>query len=373
MRNSIIYRTLVALILTIGAVSAASAADRLFIDAVYVEPGQTRVIAFNLDNEAPCYGFQTDITLPEGLKVVEENGSPLVDLTSRTDESFTVVSNILSPVSIRTGVFSTAHTAFTGHSGAVMTVSVTAEDNFAGGALTISNVHLVGDGDRDIPVADFSENIRNHPDNALYLPDFTISAGETKRVSLILDNESPFTALQTDIYMPEGLEIVEDSFTMCPRAADHTISSRSFSDGRTRVICHSASNELFTGSDGAIMDFDIHADKELADGTYRISLRDKVCSTASGGEYTLADSSTEVTNIHTGVDVIAPGDIDVRVIGGNIVINGLPIGEAAELYDASGIRVATAVSEGETTCIEANSGNLYILRIGASAIKILVP
>ena len=46
--------------------------------------------------------------------------------------------------------------------------------------------------------------------NRFYLPDFTICPGETMQVAMILENDSSFTAFQTDLMLPQGLSVVED-------------------------------------------------------------------------------------------------------------------------------------------------------------------
>ncbi len=38
-----------------------------------------------------------------------------------------------------------------------------------------------------------------------YIEDFTISSGETRTISILLENEIEYTAFQSDIYLPEGL------------------------------------------------------------------------------------------------------------------------------------------------------------------------
>ena len=40
-----------------------------------------------------------------------------------------------------------------------------------------------------------------------YIDDFSISPGGTRTISIVLENETAFTAFQTDIYLPEGLSI----------------------------------------------------------------------------------------------------------------------------------------------------------------------
>ncbi|MBR5101660.1 MAG: hypothetical protein IK092_00870, partial [Muribaculaceae bacterium] len=46
--------------------------------------------------------------------------------------------------------------------------------------------------------------------DSFYINDFSIEAGETKEVEIILDNAMVFTALQADIFLPEGLSVEQD-------------------------------------------------------------------------------------------------------------------------------------------------------------------
>ena len=57
MKRSFIYRTLMVLALLFGAMSAASAADRFYVKAANIEPGETKTLSFNLDNDQTFYGF----------------------------------------------------------------------------------------------------------------------------------------------------------------------------------------------------------------------------------------------------------------------------------------------------------------------------
>ena len=124
MKKSLLQRILMTLALLFGAMSAASAADRFYMDAVNIEPNETRTLAFYLENENPYFGFQGDLKLPEGLEVVTETGEPSITLSSRADNSFQIVTNTLADGSLRFGTFSTSHSSFTGHTGALLYLKV---------------------------------------------------------------------------------------------------------------------------------------------------------------------------------------------------------------------------------------------------------
>ena len=295
MKRSFIYRTLMVLALLFGAMSAASAADRFYVKAANIEPGETKTLSFNLDNDLTFYGFQADITLPEGLEIITNtSGKADVTLSSRCDGSYTTVSNVLASGAVRLGAFSTSHAAISGNSGALLYLKVKADDDFAGGTVSISNILFVGENDHDVEFPDYSIVLGNQPTNMLYIPDFKIAVNETKIIELVLDNKTSFTAFQTDVYLPEGLSIVANAFAVTNRASGHSVSAKSFSDGRTRITCFNPNNVNFSGNTGALVEFYITANKDVAESC-SIELKNNIFSTATGSEFVLDNTTTYVT------------------------------------------------------------------------------
>ena len=71
-----------------------------------------------------------------------------------------------------------------------------------------------------------------------YIEDFTIAPGETRTVNIILDNETAYTAFQTDIYMPAGLTIeMEDGDYIFDRTQVALPHDRITVTGRRRHPC----------------------------------------------------------------------------------------------------------------------------------------
>ena len=98
----------------------------------------------------------------------------------------------------------------------------------------------------------------------LYMEDFTIQAGETVEVSLILQNATQYTAFQTDLYLPEGLSIEKEdgdyAFELTSRKSrDHFIASHDMPDGAIRIMSYSMNVNPFSGNDGALVTFNITA------------------------------------------------------------------------------------------------------------------
>ena len=294
MRKSFVSRALMSLMLLM-AVSAASGADRFYIGAVNMEPGETKTLAFHLENEQAFYGFQADIVLPEGLDILTTaNGKADVTLSSRFDNSYSVVSNLLSNGSIRLGTFSTSHAAITEHSGALLYLRVHASEDFVSGTLSVTNILFIGENDKDVQLPDCIIEMGNVHDDRFYIPDFQIEVGETKTIGIVLDNETDFTAFQTDMYLPEGLTVVNNSFVLTARgSSNHTVSVKSFSDGRTRIACFSNDGDVFDGNSGVLLEFQVTAAELGKDCT--IELKNQIFSMSNAKEYILPNSTTLVT------------------------------------------------------------------------------
>ena len=100
--------------------------------------------------------------------------------------------------------------------------------------------------------------------DTFYINDFNINPGETKEVEIMLDNETVFTALQADIYLPEGLTIEQEDgdylFDLTDRKGrNHTISSTLLSSGAIRILIASQTLKTFSGNSGALVVFNIIA------------------------------------------------------------------------------------------------------------------
>lgn len=321
MKKSLLQRMLMTLALLFGAMSAASAADRFYMDAVNIEPNETRTLAFCLDNENPYLGFQADLILPEGLAMVMENGKPSITISSRADNSFQIVSNTLTDGTLRFGTFSTSHSSFTGNSGALLYLKVQATSEFAGGELTVKDILFIGTGDKDVEFPNISMSLGTEHNDKAFIPAFKIAVGESKQLSLELSNETSFTAFQIDIVLPEGLSIQENSFRLSQRALDHTVSAKSFSDGRTRIACLSLTNTPFSGNAGTLVSFTVVADKDIAEKS-EMHLKNVIFTMPNAREYSLPNSITEITSERVLVESItlSPTEITMVADGSTSVI-----------------------------------------------------
>ena len=128
-------RSIISFALVVIVALASSARDRLYIENFYIEPGETLQIPVLLDNDTAYSGLQTDLYLPAGLSLDMEYDEYIIDLTSRKSSSHSVASSMLSNGAIRIYVSSLTAREFTGNSGPIMTMSITAAPDFTGRAV----------------------------------------------------------------------------------------------------------------------------------------------------------------------------------------------------------------------------------------------
>ncbi len=168
-----------------------------------------------------------------------------------------------------------------------------------------------------------------------YIEDFAIAAGETRMVSIMLDNESSFTAFQTDIYMPEGLMIEQEDgdyiFDLTSRKArDHNIASQPQPNGSIRIMSYSPGVKAYSGNSGALVTFNVTASAGFT-GPVTIQLKNTLFTTTSGVEIPLSDEACNVTvpsTVHKG-DV--NGDNFVTIADVSALIDYLLTGNPANV------------------------------------------
>ena len=111
--------------------------DRLHLDDVHMRPGETRTLAITLDNAANYSALQCDITLPDGLTLVDSKACRKhVGETNDVDESIS-----------RTVLYSSSSQTFDNED-AVFTITVRADEALANESqILLTNIVLADDND----------------------------------------------------------------------------------------------------------------------------------------------------------------------------------------------------------------------------------
>lgn len=154
-------------------------------------------------------------------------------------------------------------------------------------------------------------------DNRFYIPDFTMEPGETKDVSIMLDNTDQLSAFQADVVLPSALSIVkqydeeaeEEVFFMLSsrKSSSHDLLCADKGNGVYRLLTNSSKGKCFTGNSGALVTFKVMASESFS-GTTSIKLSNVIFSDLTTKGYPVAE---EVCNVE--ITEVGGGDEDVFV------------------------------------------------------------
>ncbi len=106
-------------------------------------------------------------------------------------------------------------------------------------------------------------------------------------------NTAEISAYQTDVVLPEGIEIVkdEDDFylvevsTRTTYKKHNTMEAEEQEDGSIRLMCASSKNAVFDGNEGEVAVITVKASSTLEPGVYNITLKNTILSTADSYGY----------------------------------------------------------------------------------------
>ena len=243
---------------------ASRAKDTFYIEPVNVVPGESKTITLNLDNSQVFRGFQTDIELPEGLKIASKsNGNFDISLTDRGSSSFSVSSNLMSDGSVRILGYSTQGESIKGNQGALVRISVRASSDFSGGYIKLKNSIFSDVNNRDVKLDNSQIFVGTKEQNDVSVKGGEISPEVSKAFSFELSNESEMTAFQMDVVLPNGLSLDLSKTRLTGRCGNHQLQTKQLGNGKVRIICMSSDNTSISGKIGSVIDLWIKAEKGI--------------------------------------------------------------------------------------------------------------
>ena len=244
---------------------ASRAKDTFYIAPVNIAPGDSKTITLNLDNSQVFRGFQTDIELPEGLRITSKsNGNFDISLTDRGSSSFSVSSNLMSDGSVRILGYSTQGESIKGNKGALVRISVRAASDFSGGYIKLKNSIFSDVNNRDVKLDNSQLFVGTKEQNDVSVKGGEISPEVSKAFSLELSNESEMTAFQMDVVLPNGLSLDLSKTRLTRRCGNHQLQTKQLGNGKVRIICMSSDNTSISGNIGSVIDLWIKAEKGIA-------------------------------------------------------------------------------------------------------------
>lgn len=158
-------------------------------------------------------------------------------------------------------------------------------------------------------------------DNVLTLPEsMQVQSGKDFELPVMMENDASITALQCDITLPEGFELVQDNGNyMIDLAADrvggsHVLTCRPLQDGGVRVLITSPIAEPITGNEGTLFTLHLNVGDVVPDGSYPVQMDNIVLASVNAQTFYAPETFTTVTvksyikGDANGDDVVNVGD-----------------------------------------------------------------
>ncbi|MBR1803626.1 MAG: dockerin type I repeat-containing protein [Muribaculaceae bacterium] len=165
----------------------------------------------------------------------------------------------------------------------------------------------------------------------LYIEDFDMTAGKSKSIEVLLDNDSiVYSALQFDLEMPQGLQVRHTEkngyiVSATVRAFEHDMSCQMMPNGQLRIWLTSQESQNIEETEGAVLTMSVIAADGFS-GEHELWLRNIVLAeTMADGavkRHTLPDYKCRVNPssvVPVKGDVDGDGKVDVSDV--NAVIN----------------------------------------------------
>lgn len=192
----------------------------------------------------------------------------------------------------------------------------------------------------------------------------TIAAGETRKVTIALDNAMTYTAFQLDMQLPDGL--TASNFGLTSRAGSHALDANVLEDGTQRVMCYSPMLATIDGNEGALLTFEVTAMGDvngniMVDG---IEMVNAACQTVNldGFAMSVNSGTTSVKETVAGVRIYAEGH--------DIIIES-PVAQRVVISDVAGRAYSVDVVEGRTVIPARNSG-VVVVKAGEKTAKLMI-
>ena len=163
------------------------------------------------------------------------------------------------------------------------------------------------------------------------IKDFSISAGETKDVSITLDNDVTYAAFQFDLYLPEGISVTEYNADKNRVPEGTTLEMNKLEDGSYRFIAAAMDLQEINGTSGSIITIKVTASETLESGNLTGYFRKVKLSKVDGDGNQYSEMSFPITieaqDLITG-DVNNDGTVDISDYIGvaNHILGNTPAG-----------------------------------------------
>ena len=182
------------------------------------------------------------------------------------------------------------------------------------------------------------------------MEDFTINPGGTATLNLLLSNpDAEYTAIQADLYLPDGIDLVKENddykYSLSRVAESHSLSIGK-KTGFYRLILSSSKSEVLSGTSGKVISLTVKADANLSEGAKDGSLKDIKLAKVDGTGLVIEQAAYSVTV--TQLNVTAPEGKANLVYSGNAqnLVTAGSTSDGEMQYSLDGTNYGTAIPQG---------------------------
>ena len=328
--NIILGRTTAAAPRRVATLSTNEGAS-LAIQPLDIKAGETKTMTIDLNNPNDELTLvQFDLHLPKGLSIKTVGGDLDIDMCDRTNwRKHSLEANEVDGGAYRFLLYSSSNTLISGTEGGIITVNLVADNTFAEGNIVIDNALLVSPEQEETKPAKYEYTIGEvtppvPPTSdaaALAIESFSIKAGETKTMTINLNNPNDeLTLVQFDLHLPKGLGIKtvggDLDIDMCDRTnwRKHSLEANEVDGGAYRFLLYSSSNTLISGTEGGIITVNLVADNTFAGGNIVI---DNALLVSPEQEETKPETYQYTIGSTTGIDDITTVQTPQRIFNLN--------------------------------------------------------
>ena len=193
----------------------------------------------------------------------------------------------------------------------------------------------------------------------------SLAPGETRTVSINLDNSLDYTGFQLDMQLPAGL--TASNFALTNRDANHVLSVNTLSNGAIRVLCYSPQLDILEGNSGGVLTFNVSTTGNVKGNiaVNGIELVTSACKTVILNEFGMAVNASSAVN-----DLYGDKSICVYASGRDIIVES-PDKQMVCISDVTGRMRRVEVNAGRTV-ISGNDSGIYIVIADGKTSKLLL-
>ena len=186
--------------------------------------------------------------------------------------------------------------------------------------------------------------------------------GETRKVSIELNNQMTYSAFQLDLSLPTGL--TASNFALTERAVGHAFDANSLEDGKMRALCYSPVFDAINGNSGTLLTFDVTATDNVMGNisVEGIELVTTDCQTVHLDGFTIGVNTPSAVLEST-------ANIKVYSEGHNIIVE-MPMAATVNVSDIIGRTTSLNLNAGKHV-IPANNG-VHIITVNGQSTKLLL-